>query len=492
VRSKSVAILGGGTAGLIVALMLREKCPYTKITVVKSDDIGIVGVGEGSTEHWSWFMRYVGIKKNELIKKTDATFKGGIVFANWNGDQKKYVHSIFRNDNVSPLNRLDLFKAMHCYSKKNIKCSPLFEEVFLNNLVPVHETFDVVNQYHFDTFKLNTFLIEECKKKQIEFVLTDVVDVELDQRGDVKALVSKDKKNIPADFFVDSSGLSRVLSKKMNIGWRSYKEYLPLNRAIAFPTEHTDVNYEPYTLSTSMSSGWMWKIPTQQRYGNGYVFDENVINSEQAVREASAHLGIEVEKVARDIKFEAGKVERFWANNVLSIGLAGSFCEPLEAQSIGFTILQSFGFVDCFEQWFCNREFVEKKYNEIFNDSFDNVVSFLQLHYFSKRKDTKFWKELEFKSTSFNLETTSIFSKGYCDPFVFEDKKYYMFKASNFFQVYSGLDLFDTHHMKDALNNNKVSYINSLQQRYLDVDENVVVPLVVKHCDALTIICNGQ
>lgn len=482
---KTVIILGGGTAGLISALMTREKYPHTHIVIIKSKEIGIIGVGEGSTEHWRMFMDYVNIKKNELIAQTDATIKIGILFSNWNGDGKEYVHSIVTDHNFTGLNRIDLLKMLHCNSTKKFKTSPYFEETFYKNNIPIDANLNPSNQYHFDTFKLNEFLLRECRRRNIGVVDTNIVDVNLNEDGSIKEVVAEDTRVYEGDFFIDCSGFKRVLSNKLGLKWKSYTDYLPLNRAIAFPTEHKTDNYEPYTLSASMENGWLWRIPTQQRYGNGYVFSDQFTDSDKAMNEASKYLGVNLEKVARDIKFEAGKLEKFWHKNMLSVGLSGSFCEPLEAQSIGFTIMQSFAFVDSLEQWFYNKEYVEKAYNRIMDDSYQNVVDYLQLHYFCQRKDTDFWNNVEMKTTEFNAETYNIFANGYCDPFLFEDKKYWMFKAMNFFQVYSGLELIDTAKMTANFSNNLDNYNKELFDRVQLYNDKMVTPLMIRHSDAM-------
>lgn len=484
-RDKTIIILGGGTAGLITALMTREKYPHTTINIIKSNEIGIVGVGEGSTEHWHVFMKYINLNEYKLIANTDATVKIGILFSNWNGDGKDYVHSVVTQHNFSGLNRVDLFKMLQCNSVKKFKLSPYFEEVFRKNNIPVEHNLRASNQYHFDTHKLNSFLIRECRERGIGVIDANVIDVDLSEDGSISGLKTEDGRTYEADFFVDCSGFKRFLSKKLGVEWKSYNEYLPLNRAIAFPLEHTSDNYEPYTLAASMDAGWLWRIPTQQRYGNGYVFSDQYIDSDNAMNEASKYLGVNLEKVAKDIKFEAGKIEKFWHKNLLSIGLAGSFCEPLEAQSIGFTIVQTFGFIDAFEQWFHNKEYIEKRYNGMMDESFENIVDYLQVHYFCKRNDTEFWKNIKLKLTEFNEETYDIFANGYCDPFLFEDKKNLMFKSLNFFQVYSGLELLDNPKIADNLSNNRESYNQEINQISKIYNEDLVVPVSIKHSEAM-------
>ena len=292
----NIVVLGAGTAGLIAALMLREKFPTYTITVVKSGEIGTVGVGEGSTEHWEWFMNFVGIDHTELIHEARATVKIGILFKDWHAGPD-YVHSVSAF-NITALNRPEIFH--HLYLNGNNRKFPLaphFETIFHNNLVDHNGFLKTSNQYHFDTFKLGEFLTKLCSQRDIIFKDAIVTDVILNDGGDVSKLITK-QEDIEGDLFIDCSGFKRVLSSKLGNKWISKTDYLPLNRAIAFPTEHTDSdNIEPYTTSTALSSGWAWKIPTQERYGNGYVFNTNYVDSDKALAEISHALGKKVEKL---------------------------------------------------------------------------------------------------------------------------------------------------------------------------------------------------
>ena len=188
---------------------------------------------------------------------------------------------------------------------------------------------------------------------------------------------------------------------KLGCKWNSYKEYLPMNEAIAFPTKDTE-EYTPYTLSKAMSSGWMWRIPTFGRWGNGYVFNNNYINAEKAKEECEKYLGYKVE-IAKNIKFEAGALEKAWIGNCVAIGLSSSFIEPLEASSIGTSIQQSFLLMHLLINY---RQTDIDLYNLKFKDIVENIRDFVLLHYKVNKKDSKFWKDLKLnlpKSLSDNL-----------------------------------------------------------------------------------------
>lgn len=467
-----ICVLGAGTAGLVTALMLREKYPFRSITVVKSGDIGIVGVGEGSTEHWARFMDYIGLSIEEVVFNTRATIKTGILFKDWSSKGSEYVHSL-SDDPFSKHGRMDFFHQLWIEDKNKSKfpLSPLFENVFYKNNVPLFPDFKVSNQYHFDTYKLNAYLLKICLERNISVIDTVVIDTVLcSVSGDITELVSE-KGNIKAELFIDSSGFKRILSKKLNNKWVSKTEYLPMNHAIAFPTEHNNTEIEPYTTTTALSSGWAWKIPTQDRYGNGYVFNDTFINTDEALSEINNLLGINVEKTAKDIKFEAGKMDKFWCKNVISTGLCGSFAEPLEAQSIGFTIVQAFALLDHLDGWCVDRVFSEK-YNTSMDEVFDNIIDYLQMHYFVERRDTKFWQESPFTITAFNKDTQKLFRLGIIDHTSFKKNPYMMFASPNWYQVMHGLSLIDKKHLQYKAADTR--YNTEVNQQIKDQVKNAV------------------
>lgn len=484
----NIIILGAGTAGLIAALMTREKYPFYNITIVKSGEIGIIGVGEGSTEHWAKFMKFVGIKPDELIAETRSTVKIGILFKNWSvhGD---YVHSTDEFAQESSLYRLDNYSLAYLINEEhnNYMLAQSFKEFYLNNKTVF--TIFPSNQYHFDTFKLNEYLVSKCLERGISIIDATVKDVHINENGYISKLIC-DNQTFEADFFIDCSGFRRIISKKQEAKWLSMGKYLPMNHAIAFPTEHDDPNQiEPYTTATALSSGWAWKIPTQDRYGNGYVFCDSYINCDQALQEMNVHLGKNVEKFARDIKFEAGRIDKFWNKNVLSVGLSGSFAEPLEAQSIGFTIVQLFHFINWIECWPYNKN-VERKYNDLMNDSFDNIISYLQVHYLGEKSDTKFWRERLFELTDFNAEHLELMKSGHIAPCIF-DCKHQMFLAPNWYQVFAGLKLIDKEKVRSIYNSNREGFKRVIETNLIEHQETLSNLIGINHREYLnTIVSN--
>ena len=448
---KDVVIVGGGTAGLIAALYLKTFFPNFKIKIVKSSNIGIIGVGEGTTEHWSSFMQDVGIDRLESIVETDATTKIGILFKDWNYKNHSYVHNIDYNDSLSIWSSLEIYNTSVLNNSPDPYClSSSFKDVYLKNNVLLTSNFSDANQYHFDTFKLNTYLIKKCTERNISIIEATVKDINQNEKGNIISLITSNETLIKGDFFVDCSGFKRVLSTKLGAKWKSYQDYLPMNRAITTSTPLNIKNgIEPYTTTTALSSGWAWKIPTQSRYGNGYVFNDNYISSDQALNEFNKHLKTNIEEAAKDIKFEAGKIDKFWIKNCVSIGLSGGFSEPLEAQSIGFSIIQSQILIEHLKSYQIDYNTLDviESYNKTLDLTFNQIIDFVQLHYFTQRKDSNFWKEKKFKITNFNKKTYNRFKYGNYLKSDFNFKAD-IFSPSSFYQVYYGLNILNKNTIK--------------------------------------------
>jgi len=458
---KDVVIVGSGTAGLIAALYLKFYFPQFNVKIVKSSKINIIGVGESTTEHWGNFIQDVNIDPIELINESNATIKIGVLFKNWTYPGSKYVHSVSnvnspilsRQSTVELYNRL----VLNNFSNNPFVLSYPFNEIYYKNKVVVSSNLTPTNQFHFDTFKLNSYLQKICLKRNIKIEEHFIKNINQNEKGKIVSLTNSNNNIIKGDFFIDCSGFKRVLSSKLSLKTISYKDFLPVNEAITFATPLNQKNgIEPYTSATSLSSGWAWKIPTQTQYGNGYVFDNRYINCDNALNEFNQHLGTNIENVAKNIKFEAYKLEKFWHKNCVSIGLSSSFSEPLEAQSIGFSIIQSSLLVESLNSWMYDSLNTTNRYNKEINNCFDNIIDYVQLHYFTKKNNSKFWKEKPFKITEFNKNTFEKFSIGIFSPQDFSSNNL-MFTILNFYQIYFGLNL---------LNTSKIKLLQSLNKEW--------------------------
>lgn len=392
-KKHSIAIVGSGTAGLLSGLMLRQAFPTSEITIISSSKIGIIGVGEGSTEHWRGFMEQCQIPLEEMLSETSATHKYGIRFENWTTHTPDYFHSISHVDDSYAHGYIPTY--LGCFERKKLLTNQTSSVGLTQNKINRLNLHKTTNQYHFDTFKLNTYLSDLCFKRMIRFVEGEVADIEKDSNtNDILSVITNRQEKVIADFWIDASGFNRVLMTSLgNDKWNSFSDYLLCDSAIAFPTE-SDPNGQirPYTRAIAASAGWLWEIPTQERRGNGYVFSSKFISLDQAIAEASAITGYNVES-ARNFSFDPGYLDKQFVNNCIAVGLSSSFVEPLEATSIGSTISQLKYSIQYIASYAPQNNQSRKKYNELISNMMDNILSMIRLHYISDRLDTPFWKE---------------------------------------------------------------------------------------------------
>ncbi len=442
-KVNSILIVGAGTAGLVTALILKTKYTQLNIDIVKSDKIGIIGVGEGSTEHWSDFLGFIGVDKKEIVKKCGATFKVGVNFKDWG--TSNYLHQI--NENMNPKYAGDFIM----YNKLIAERKSLVDSEFLNNMYPKVQLDDIlIKQFHFDTHKLNDFLQDLCKKRGINIINDEITDVKIDENG-ITSLNDKYK----ADFYIDSTGFKRLLINKLGGEWESYSKYLKMNSAIVFPTGDED-NYNMWTLAKAMKYGWRFKIPVQGRHGNGYIFDSNYITPEQAKEEVEKELGYEID-VKKHIKFDPGALKDTWIKNCVAVGLSANFIEPLEASSIGSSIQSAY----VLSQNILNYdEHTIKWYNKSITSINNNIRDFVALHYITPRKDSKFWQDIKEMDIPDSLAEKLDLWKNRLPAVddLINDSGYILFQPQHFVVLLEGLDMIDR---------------DTIKEKYLKLDEKL-------------------
>lgn len=393
----NIVIIGGGTAGWLSAYVLSQLNPDFKVTVIESSSVGIIGTGEGSTGFLVSFLQALGNKfhltEKQILNRIDGTVKYGIKHINWSRTSDYYFAPITGNFDLSLNN--DHIDNVTAYCVKNLKKEKRHLSTELGFLMEHNKLnlSDVNGQraYHFDGHKIGS-LLKEILGKSVNLIDDTINEVTLESlTGNISYLTLSDGTHVSGDFFIDASGFNRILSKKVNNKWISFSKYLPLNAAIPFHIEHD--NFLPsYTEAKAMKYGWQWKIPTQSRMGCGYVFDENLISFDEALFELEKDHKRKINPI-KQIRFDSGRIDKFLYKNYLSIGLSGSFLEPLEATSIHFTLCQ----LDYIGIIFGNNiDYNDQKkvaeYNNVCEYIINNFRDFVQFHYLGKRCDTAFWR----------------------------------------------------------------------------------------------------
>jgi len=435
-KIETIVVVGGGTAGCVAALILKSKFPQFHIQLIESTKVGIVGVGESSTEHWAEFCEFIGINQLDAILHCNATFKIGVHYEGW-ADQD-FMHTLgnpYFKQYGSYYGVFGYLIANNCLSKDLCWYHAWENKLGTNYFNDVNDSPTL--QYHFDTFALNNFLHRICEERGIEMIQDDLLGATLhEETGDIRSVVSNDREYF-ADFFIDSTGFSRLLlNKTYGIEWKSYADYLPVNSAFVFPTPEMD-EYNKQTKITARNSGWSWTVPTQTRTGNGYVYHDSFIEKDEAHREIEEAYGHSV-NIAKQFKYDPGRLEKAWHKNCYAVGLSQSFIEPLEATSIGSVIQQMF----CFIHFFPSYD--SETCNKYVRDIFDNLLDYVQAHYLVKREDTPFWKEVKFnlKLTS-NLQDYLQKWKNRLPLASDIECPWGMFNAANYIQILYGLGWFD-------------------------------------------------
>jgi tryptophan halogenase len=343
---KKVVIIGGGTAGWLTALVVNKFWKDTTLTVIDSSKIGILGAGEGSTPNFGMILNLLDINENEFFNKTGSTIKDGLNFKNWTLDNREPKH--------------------------------LFGD-------------STTKAFHFDGRLVGQYFKEISIERGVTHIDNEVIDVEKVNDKIHTILLNNNKKIEDIDFVFDCSGFAKIIIEKThNEKWISYKDYLPLNKAIGYFLPQNDkfkITDKTYTQLVSMNCGWMWQIPLQHRWGCGYVFDDSFTTIEDAKKEIEEYVGTEI-KIQKVFEFNPGRFERSWIGNTISIGLSYGFLEPLEATSMMSTIMQLRRLI--------NINFDENsrdEYNDFCGEVMTQTMFFIRYHYLCERLDTPFWKK---------------------------------------------------------------------------------------------------
>lgn len=400
-QTKKIVIVGGGTAGWITAnLMVKNLGPLGfDITLVESPDIGVIGVGEGSTPQMKLFFDDIGVQESEWMPACNATYKNGIRFNGWS--QKPGFESYFH-----PFaSRIDAFTApafihnckirlagtdIHAHPDRYYLAAKLAEQ-HLSPIAPESFPFDIGYGYHFDAVLLGHFLCDIATQRGVNHVQGKVTGIGQHPNGDVSFVNLDSGNKMEADVFVDCTGFAALLiGKTLNVPFLSFSDNLFNDSAVAIPSQSEQLHSE--TISTAMKHGWAWDIPLTNRTGNGYVYSSAFCNVDQAETELRHKLGLLDSNVeARHLKMRVGRMEKHWKNNVLAVGLSQGFIEPLEATALHFVFETVNSFIRSYGSAGFNND-NQTSFNDTLNARFEGIRDYIVGHYrLNSRTDTDYW-----------------------------------------------------------------------------------------------------
>lgn len=376
---RTVGILGGGTAGYLAALALRAKLPHLEVTLIESSAVPVIGVGEATTPLMPQFLHVdLGLDVHQLFREVVPTFKLGIRFE-W-GIEKGFFNY--------PFGKLDTLEP-YVYDGDVLACS-LRSLAMAADRVPVDDL-DTRAAYHLDNERFVAYLARRAEERSIARIDTRVVGVETSPEGEnVAALVAEDGRRFSFDLYVDCSGFrSLLLEGALGSPFHSYAASLPTDMAVVAAVPHGG-RLKPYTVAETMNAGWCWNTPQVDVDHRGYVFCSAFQSPEEAAEEMRAkNPGMGDWRLVR---FRAGRHEHFIKGNVIALGNAYGFVEPLESTALHMLIRQIGILAQAFPLRLAERGIAELL-NRRVGAFWDYLGWFLALHYrFNRRLDTAFWR----------------------------------------------------------------------------------------------------
>jgi tryptophan halogenase len=385
-------------AAASLARFLRpDQC---SIRLVESQEIGIVGVGEATVPHIRFFNQTLGLDEADFMRKTHATFKLGIEFVDWARLGDSYIHPFgeygreFRG-----------VKFHHCWNRLRLNGDataldeyslPIMAAKRARFAPPSNDPGSLLGAFgyafQFDATLFAPYLRVYAEQRGVRRTEGRVVDVQLrGTDGFIESLTLASGEKIEGDLFIDCSGFFGLLTEKtLKTGYEDWTHWLPCDRAVAVPCESFGPLL-PYTRATARTAGWQWRIPLQNRTGNGYVYSRRFVSDDEAAATLMSHLDGKALAEPRLLKFVTGRRKKTWNRNCVAVGLSGGFVEPLESTSIYLIQAAITHLIELFPDR--NFDAVNlDEYNRVMDIEFERVRDFIVLHYHAtERTDTPLW-----------------------------------------------------------------------------------------------------
>lgn len=397
-------IAGGGSAGWITAALLaRYLSPQmASITLVESEEIGIIGVGEATVPLIGQLNQVLGIHEPDFVAATNGTFKLGIEFVDWGETGNRHFHGFGDfGENIAGL-------AAHHYwlrlKSQHQSVAPLDEwsmpwaAASRDRFVPPQamrgEAAEYKYAYHFDAMLYARFLRRVAEERGVTRIEGRIRNItKADQSGDISHLTLDSGDEVHGDIFIDCTGFaSLLLSQTMGVDYHDWSHWLPCDRAAAVPSQRAG-RFTPFTRSTAKTAGWQWRIPLQNRTGNGHVYSSQFVSDDEAVAQLLAGLDGEALAEPRMLRFTPGRRAEFWKGNVIGIGLAAGFLEPLESTSIQLIQTGAARIIELLPDSRPNPA-LAAEYNRRTALEYERIRDFIIAHYCRSRRSEPLWRHV--------------------------------------------------------------------------------------------------
>jgi len=432
---RKVVIAGGGTAGWMAAALLAKLAPALKIRLIESDEIGTVGVGEATIPAIKTYNRLAGVDETAFMTATNATFKLGIEFRGWSTGDSTYMHGFGKIGQDLGWLRMHQYwlkmrgtgKVSDDFADYSINTAAAYDNRFMRarsdmGASPLRE---IAYAYHFDAGLYARFLRGLAEQRGVVRREGKIVDVRLHAAtGHVESLVMENGEVIDGDLFLDCSGFRGLLiGQALGVGYEDWTHWLPCDRAVAVPCAFGDAflrssatqasprngsgapwrlpddmslgmaeQMTPYTRSTAHAAGWQWRIPLQNRIGNGHVYASRFMSDDEAAHILMSNLDGEPLAEPRQLRFTTGKRREAWSKNVVAVGLSSGFLEPLESTSIHLIQAAVLRLVALMP----DSDFApatRKEYNAQFDFEMARVRDFIIAHYHLTPRSEPLWAQ---------------------------------------------------------------------------------------------------
>lgn len=419
-----IAIIGGGTGGWLCAARIKQKIPSATVTLIESPNVPQLGVGESVVPNIGLFLHELGLEDSDWMSRTGSIYKLGNSFENWvhnKGEQQyfTFTYNLAEKDMFKDQTTLDL-RPWLTYNHTDARLSDYW--IALRNqgkVTSINEDMDCQHyfmkkqtspylgdeyklnplwssSYHINADKLGSVVKDKAIPMGVNHIKAHIKEVVVNEAG-IEKLIT-DTGDITADYYLDCSGLSRLLIKQVTDSWQDH-EFIPVNKCWVMPVKYEDPEKEVhnYTRSIAMKAGWRFKVTLYHRYGTGYCFDDNFITEQEALDEMLQTVNEKnLIRQPRLLKWQPGAYKEPWCKNVVAVGLSAGFAEPMEANGLYLTISN----ID--EAWqqlvkINNQEYgqeeASRRYNHKANILFNDTYEFIYPHYhLTHREDTPFWK----------------------------------------------------------------------------------------------------